>query len=110
MKYRAGELDQFISILRDTETDDGMGGQDLTPVIVASDLYARVKPMSGSEAKNFEKLNATMTNSFVIRYRNDILETDRISWGSEDYNIRAIQKAGIRELYLQIFAERGVAN
>jgi SPP1 family predicted phage head-tail adaptor len=110
MKFRAGELDQFITITRDTETDDGMGGVDVTPVNVVSDLYARVRPMSGSEVKNFEKLNATMVNSFVIRYRNDILDTDRITWESDTYNIRAIQKAGVRELYLQIFAERGVAQ
>lgn len=110
MTYRSGELDQFITVIRDTEVDDGQGGQDLTPSNVVADLYAHVRPMSGNETKKFDKLNAAMTNLFVVRYRDDILETDRISWGSEEYNIRAIQKAGGRKLYLEIFAERGVAQ
>jgi len=110
MSYRSGELDQFITIYRDTETDDGMGGQDLTRTNVVEDLYCYVRPLSGSESKKFEKLNAEMTNLFVVRYRDDVLESDRILWGSEEYNIRAIQKAGSRKLFLEIYAERGVAQ
>lgn len=110
MTYRSGELDQLIDVIRDTDTPDSMGGQSRVPVTIIDDLYARVRPISGSETKKFEKLNAAMTNLFVVRYRTDILETDRILWGGEEYNIRALQKAGERRLYLEIYAERGVAQ
>ncbi len=110
MTFRSGELDQLITIIRDAEADDGMGGQDLTPSNVVVDLYAHVRPLSGSETKKFEKLNATFMNLFVVRYRDDILETDRILWNGEEYNIRSNPKAGARKLYIEIFAERGVAQ
>lgn len=110
MTYRSGELDQLITIIRDAETDDGMGGKNISPQNVVEDLYAHVRPLSGSETKKFDKLNAAMTNLFVVRYRDDVLESDRILWCGDEYNIRSIPKKGIRALYLEIFAERGVAQ
>lgn len=110
MTYRSGELDQLIDIIRNDETEDGVGGVDITPVILVDDLYAHVRPISGSEVNRFDKLNAIMTNLFVVRYRDDILETDLILWEGDQYNIRSIPKKGIRAQYLEIYAERGVAQ
>lgn len=110
MTYRSGELDQLITIKREQLSDDGMGGQELTLTDLAVDVWAKVRPMSGSESQRFDQLNATMTNTFVVRYRDDVREDDRIVWGGEEYNIRAIQKAGSRELYTVMMAERGVSQ
>lgn len=108
--YRPGDLDQLITFKRWSVTDDGYGGSDKTLTDVAVDIWARIMPMSGRESKRFEKLNPEQTNSFVVRYRDDILEDDSILWDGDLYNIRSIQKAGSRELYLVMYAERGVAT
>lgn len=110
MNWRPGELDQLITIKREVLTSDGLGGQNVALVDLVVGLWAKVKPMSGSEAEKFDKLNASMLNTFVVRYRDDVREDDRIIWGGEQYNIRSIAKAGSRELYTVITAERGVAQ
>jgi SPP1 family predicted phage head-tail adaptor len=109
MNIRPGELDQRISILRETLSDDGFGGQNVALAVLSKTTWAHVRPMSGRESERFDKLNAEMTNLFVIRYRSDVQENDRIEWLSEQYNIRAVMKSGPRKLYLEIYAERGVA-
>jgi SPP1 family predicted phage head-tail adaptor len=110
MNWRPGELDQLITIKREQLASDGMGGETVTLVNLAADIWAKVRPMSGNESERFDKLNATMTNTFVVRYRDDVREDDRIVWGGDEYNIRAIEKAGSRELYTVMMAERGVAQ
>jgi SPP1 family predicted phage head-tail adaptor len=109
MNIRPGELDQKITIYREVLSADGFGGQNVALTVLVDSTWAQVRPMSGRESERFDKLNAEMTNLFAIRYRSDIREDDRIKWGDEYYNIRAIMKSGGRKLYLEIYAERGVA-
>ena len=110
MNYRSGELDQLIDIKRITRVDDGYGGDSSVPMNIAADVWCHVRPMSGIEAKKFDKLNAQFTNLFVIRWRDDLKENDTIVWDGDDYNIRSIPKAGSRHSFMEIFAERGVAT
>ena len=107
--YRPGELDQRIIIRREVLTDNGMGGQDIDLKIIANCISSHVRQLSAKESERFDKLNATGINLFVVRYRNDVREDDRIEWGGEEYNIRSVTKNGGRKLYTEIFAERGVA-
>jgi SPP1 family predicted phage head-tail adaptor len=108
--YRPGELDKLITIQRGTETDDGMGGKTIAWNAVVSDLWAHVRPRTANEQERFDKLNATAVYLFVIRYRSDLLESDRIVWDGVEYNIRSILTKGGRSMYLEIEAERGVAQ
>jgi len=110
INYRPGELDQRITISREIRTNDDMGGEVITLTIIANCISAKVRQMSANESERFSKLNATATNLFVVRYRDDIREDDRITWGGEEYNIRSIVKAGSRRLYTEYYAERGVAQ
>lgn len=108
--WRPGELDQLIDIKRMVKTSDGYGGDTVALSYVVTGLWTKVRPMSGKEAERFDKLNAEFTNLFVVRFRDDIQEDDRIVWDGDEYNIRTIQKAGSRSLYLEIYADRGVAQ
>lgn len=108
--HRAGELDQQITIKRETKVSDGMGGDISTLVDVASDLWAHVRPRSGKEIGTHDRVEAPALYLFVIRYRNDIRNDDRIVWNGETYNIRAILTAGSRTSFLEINAERGVTQ
>jgi SPP1 family predicted phage head-tail adaptor len=108
--YRAGELDQLITIKRETRTDDGMGGATSSLTIVASDLWAHARPRRGKELGEFQGVRAQALYLFVIRNDTDLAleEDDRIEWNGETYNIRAILSEGARSMYLEIEAERGV--
>lgn len=108
---RVGELDQRIKIRREAEVSDGLGGQTLT-VSTLAEVWAHVRPATGSERAIFERLDAQATYVFTIRNRPDITieHNDRIEWDGVDYNIRFPAYPGKREMYFEITAERGVAQ
>lgn len=108
MKYRVGELDELITIKRETRTDDGGGGASVTLTTVVSDLWAHVRPRSGKEMGNNDRVQDSAMYLFVVRYREDLKESDRIEWEGETYNIRSLLTRGNRSMYLEIDAERGV--
>jgi len=109
MRWRSGELDQRIDIKRETLSGDGIGGEVVTLTDVACGLWAKVAAISGAESERFNKLNATHMLKFVIRYRDDLRDDDRIIWNGHAHNIRVINPESGRNLYLEIVAERGVA-
>lgn len=109
MSFRPGELDQRVEFYRAVSAPDGMGGTTETLELITK-RWALVRPMSGNETKNFDTVNAETMYLFVVRYPLDILDSDRILWDGEYYNIRARKKPTGRTLYMQIEAERGVAQ
>jgi len=108
--YRAGELDEKIDLYAEVLTDDGFGGKDLTIRFIDSDVFCKVRALSGKEVERFDKLNAEALSLFVIRYRDDIKENDRIKFDDDEYNIRYIPKRTRRSMFLEMYAERGVAQ
>ena len=107
--YRPGELDQKIDITGFTRAPDGSGGSVKTPYDVATNVWCKVKPVSGKESERFDKLNAEELTMFIIRKRDGIDEEMSITFDGDGYNIRNIPKTSKRELYMTIYAERGVA-
>lgn len=108
---RPGRLDQKITIQRFTTVDDDMGGQEET----WGDLFnawAMVRPSSGREDERFERLDGLAFYIFTIRNRRDytIQDRDRIVWQGVPYNIRFPADPGGRQQYIDITAERGVAQ
>lgn len=108
--YRVGELDKLITIQREVHTPDGRGGQSVSLTNVVTDLFAHVRPRTGREGEQYDRVNATATYLFVIRYRDDLRESDRIVWDGVQYNIQAILTRGGRSMFLEIDATRGVAQ
>jgi SPP1 family predicted phage head-tail adaptor len=110
MNYRAGELDQRITFQSRQRVSDGMGGTTDTWVNITtlSSVWAHIRPKSGKESTNYERVNAEANYIFAIRNRSDILESYRILWDSEPFNISAVLKPKSRSLYLEIDGERGV--
>lgn len=109
MKWQPGELDQRVIIVRETQVGDGQGGHTVTTATVAT-VWAKVVAKSGREREHSDRLNAESMYLFVIRWRSDVREADRLLWRGQEYNIRAIAQDGGRKLYLEIDAERGVAQ
>ena len=111
IKWRAGELDQRISVVRETITTDGYGGQELV-LSTLLEAWSKVIPRAGNERLFGDRVEATGDYMFIIRNRSDVTieENDRILWRGKYYNISFIADAGDRDLYLQIMASRGVAQ
>lgn len=110
MTFQAGELDELITFLRPSKTNDGMGGKtEAEPQIIASDVWAKRRPLSGKEFAKYDAVNNSAMCAFVIRYRNDLLPTDQIYSDGIYYNIRFIPPVSNRSMYLVIEAESGVA-
>lgn len=103
------ELDQLITIKREVTTPDGMGGEDVTLTTVVANLWAKARALSGKEFERYDKLNNSAMVAFIIRYRGDLKDSDRIEWNGSTYNIRYLPPATGRDMYLIIEAERGVA-
>ena len=108
--FRAGELDQLITVKREVRTSDGMGGDTVSVKTVVSNLWAHVRPRSGKEMGAQGGVDASAVYLFVIRNRSDLKESDRLVWEDQTYNIRSILRRGARSMYLEIDAERGVTQ
>jgi len=91
-------------------TSDGAGGQTKTyeDLDRFPTVWASVAPVRGNESFTEDRTNATGMYLFTIRNRTDIDERTTIIWRDESYNIRQVKRAGGREMYLKIEAERGV--
>lgn len=110
MNYRAGELDQRITFQERSKVPDGLGGSVDTWVDITtlSSIWAHVRPKSGREVTEYDRVNAETNYVFAMRYRGDLLESYRIMWDGEPFNIKAIPKPKSRALYMEIEGQRGV--
>lgn len=106
--FRPGELDQQITIKEPVEVSDGIGG-NTTTYADKGVVFAHVRPLSGREIADFDRVNDEARYMFVVRWPVDIVETDLIDWEGDQFNIRVIKKPKGRDLYCVIEAERGVA-
>lgn len=107
--YSPGELDQVVTFKQEIDTPDGLGGNTvaLTDYLTCR---AHIRVRGGSERDFSDRLNAEATYLVVIRYRTGLTESMRMVWNGEEYNIRLLPRTGGRPLYLEIEAERGVAQ
>ena len=110
-KYRPGELDQRIKIFRQVKTDDGQGGFDRSDVLQHT-LWAKIIVKGGTEVFKFEKVEGTATYIFVVRQSPSLViqQDDIIEWQGIKFNIRSPLQMSQRKMYLEIEAEKGVAQ
>ncbi|MES2182873.1 MAG: phage head closure protein [Pseudomonadota bacterium] len=107
--YRLGQLDQRIQFERDIKASDDMGGNTATPQIIAT-VWSYVRQKSTRELLQAHAVAATASKIFVIRFRADLLPSDRIIWRGVRYNIRMPFDENSSEAFLEIEAECGVAQ
>lgn len=102
----AGKLRTKITIERETSTPDSQGGQSLAWSTHAT-IKAYLKPMSGGERLQAMRLEANQTHRIYIRYRDDLLTTDRIVIGNRKFQIRALINIEERNKWIEIYADEG---
>lgn len=107
--YTAGMLREPVEIQEQVTVPIGGGATELAYQTKAN-VRAYVKPMSGSERLYAERLDATTRNRIVMRYRPNIVESDRIVMRGKAYNIRFIHNVEFRDRWLEIDVDGGVAT
>ena len=105
----AGSLREPITIQRKVSVSDGMGGQAISWIDLAT-VRAHVKPLSGREALQAMQLQASITHRVYIRYRADLLPSDRLVMRGQPLQIRAILNMEMRNQWLEVSADSGVAT
>lgn len=104
-----GELNERVSLRRMSLAPDGAGGQTETWAEYAA-VWARVRPMKGQERQNAQRQEAAADYVVTLRYRDDVLEADKIVWRGRDLNVRFISNAGVRSEFMDVEAELGAAS
>ena len=109
MTYRAGELDQRVKVMRLVSTPDGYGGTADTFTEVG-EYWCHVRPLSGRETVEADRLTGEASYLFVFRNGLDVKDSDRLDWYGDQFNIRVRKQPKGRSMYIEIEAERGVAQ
>lgn len=87
------EMTERIVIERVTQTRDNQGGASDQWEVVGLNLAARIKPLSGAEARVAERVSPRATYSCFIWYRADAqgapyyTPADRLTWRGRIFNI-----------------------
>ena len=105
----AGILREPVTVQRQVSVSDGMGGQAIQWI----DLYttrADVRPLSGREAVQAMQLQASITHRVYMRYRADLTAADRLVIRGNPLQIRAIINVELRNRWLELSCDAGVAT
>ena len=104
----AGKLRHTIELERLKSVPDGAGGWSQKWVSQGT-LRAMMKPVSGRERMEYERLESVVTFRCVIRFRSDIRASDRIRYNGRVYNIRYIYDIEERRKWLELELGQGEA-
>ena len=105
----AGKLRRSITIQRKVSVPDGAGGWE-TDWETRANVRAMLKPLSGRERMEYERLQATVSYRCVIRFRDDLLASDRVLYNGKAYAIRYFFDIEERRKWLELALEEGVAT
>ena len=101
---RIGHLRQRISVERPVRTSDGGGGAAESWVLVA-EVWAQIRPLSGSERAEADGLAGRVSHEVIMRYRDDVGPDDRIAFDGRLFDIRAALDVDERRRFLKCLAE-----
>lgn len=105
----AGSLREPLTIQRKVAVSDGMGGQAIQWIDLAT-VRGDVRPLSGRESVQAMQLQASLTHRIYIRYRADLTPADRLVMRGQHLQIRAIVNVEMRNRWLELACDSGVAT
>lgn len=101
---RIGELRHRMRLEAVSRTPDGAGGADETWTIVA-ELWAALKPLSGQEGLEADRIAGHVTHEVVVRYRQGVVPAMRLVHGARAFDIRAVIDIEERRRFLRCLVE-----
>lgn len=93
-----GKLDRQIVLGRKGVTRDSLTGSEIETFVTYATVWAAVQPARTGIAEKFifEREALSTVLSIVIRYRSDVLSTDRVTFDGANYDIVLIAPVGER--------------
>lgn len=98
----AGAYDRRVKLRRRALAAPDEQGQRAESWIEYATVWGKRKDARAGEIIAAQQVNAEIKTVFTIRYRNDVVETDRMTEAGIDYDIKQITEIGRRkelELY-----------
>ena len=108
-ELNAGMLREPLTVQRKVTVSDGMGGQVVQWVTLYT-TRGHVKPLSGREALQAMQLQASITHRIYIRYTPDLTAVDRLLMRGQPLQIRSILNLEMRDRWLELSCDAGVAT
>lgn len=107
--YTSGMLREPVTFQQQVAVDIGGGASQIAYTDRFS-VRAHIKPLSGNERLYASRIDATTKNRIVIRYRSDVVESDRVVIRNRYYQIRFVNNVEFRDKWLEIDLDGGVAT
>ncbi len=100
---RTGSMDQQVVLQSMTEVNNA-GSLSKSYATVAT-VWAEVISQRGNEAFEAARLNARESIRVKMRYRDDVVNTWRMQWGGQNYNIINTDRSNRRNGELWVTGE-----
>lgn len=94
---RAGKLDRLVSLYHRVLTQDAQGEQIATYPTAYGQVWAEKLDQRAREYFAAQGTQAEATTRFRIRWRSDVLMTDRVALDGVNYDIVQISEIGRRQ-------------
>ena len=109
--YHSGLLKHVVTFQRKARVRKATGGfTESWSTLSGAPTRGFMKPLSGSEAYQADRVEAKTRNRLVVRYFSGLTEEDRVSFNSRVYNIRYIQNPEFADRWLVIDLDGGAAT
>ena len=103
---RRGELDRKLTFIKEVHTT-GDSNEDIiswTQVTPNPTVFCRRKELPGREISVGDQLKYVQRTEFIVVYRGDINEKNRVVFEGRVYEIISVVETAQRKSYLQIMA------
>ena len=110
-QYNAGQLRTPCQFQRKTRVSDGAGGwSEAWSNISGAATRCSFKALSGGERFQAQRAEAATRNRIVTRYFAGLVESDRVVIAGRRYNIVFINNVELRNRWIVIEIDGGVAS
>ena len=100
-------LKSKVSIIRNGRVSDGYGGYSDEWVTI-KECRASIKPLRAKEVQEAQRVQQETTHNIIIRYFDDIQNSDRIKHKEKEYEITSIIDIDNEGVFLELLCvERG---
>lgn len=96
-----GRLDQRIALMREEPTKNELN-QDVLKWVAWKTVWAEVKPATGKELIEAQRIQPEQVYTITIRYIPGLTTAMRVLWQGRTLHVTAVPDAGPRSRYLSL--------
>ena len=104
---QAGKLRHRVQLQRRGATKNAYG-EDIYTWVTYATIWSSIKPLSGKEYDNEDKINADTTHEIRIRHIKGLVASDRILFGTRVFEINSIIRVMERNAMIIFKCKEGV--